>query len=275
MAEKSLIPIWRQKREKPYQTDVITTHEKLYNDLGGLVQDLSEVTAVILAGGLGTRLRPILAHRPKALAEVRGRPFLEYLLDQTAHWNIKNVVLCTGYLGEQIELYLGDRYRNLHLVYSKEPFPLGTAGALRRARPFLQSDSVLVFNGDSYCKTDLGSFWVWHCRKAAETTLLLIETSDTSLYGRVETDEGGQILRFDEKCQGGERGWINGGIYAFGNRFLQSLPDGHPISLERDVFPRWIGDGLYGYKCTGRFLDIGTPESYRLAETFFAEDALE
>jgi NDP-sugar pyrophosphorylase family protein len=91
----------------------------------------------------------------------------------------------------------------------------------------------------------------------------------------VETDEEGRVLRFDEKRQGGGRGWINAGIYAFGRRFLQSIPDGYPISLERDVFPKWVDSGLYGYKSTGRFLDIGTPESYRLAEIFFAEDALE
>jgi NDP-sugar pyrophosphorylase family protein len=247
----------------------------LYNGLGGLVHDLSGVTAVILAGGLGTRLRPVFSQRPKALAEVLGRPFLEYLLDQIARWNIRNVVLCTGYLGEQIESYFHNQYKNLHLVYSKEPSPLGTGGALRRAWLFLQSDSVLVLNGDSYCKTDLGSFWGWHCGKGAEATLLLIETSDTSPYGRVETDEEGQILRFDEKCHKEGRGWISAGIYAFGSRFLQSIPDGHPISLERDVFPAWIGGGLYGYKSKGRFLDIGTPESYRLAEMFFAEDALE
>ena len=102
-------------------------------------------------------------------------------------------------------------------------------------------------------------------------TVLLIETSDASPYGRVETDEQGQILRFDEKGQERGRGWMNAGIYACGSRFLQSIPVKHPLSLERDVFPTWIGGGLYGYKSTGRFLDIGTPESYRLAEMFFAD----
>jgi D-glycero-alpha-D-manno-heptose 1-phosphate guanylyltransferase len=148
---------------------------------------------------------------------------------------------------------------------------LGTGGALRRALPFLQSDSVLVSNGDSYCKADLGSFWAWHGRQGAGATILLIETSDAGRYGRVETDEEGQILRFDEKSQEGRRGWINAGIYACSGLFLQSIPDRHPISLERDIFPSWIGHGLYGYKSTGQFLDIGTPESYLLAEKFFTD----
>ncbi len=239
------------------------------------MQDLADVTAVILAGGLGTRLRAVLPDQPKVLAEVRGRPFLEYLLHQIASWNIKKAVLCTGYLGEQIESSFGGRYKTLPLIYSREPAPLGTGGALRRAWPFLQSDSVLVLNGDSYCKADLNSFWAWHCSQGAEATVLLVETSDTAPYGRVETDEEGRVLRFDEKGRERGRGWMNAGIYACGSRFLQSIPEGHPLSLERDVFPAWVGAGLYGYKSTGRFLDIGTPESYGLAEVFFAEERLE
>lgn len=239
--------------------------------LGQLIQDVSDVTAVILAGGLGTRLRSVIPERPKVLAEVRGRPFLEYVLDQMVSWNIKKVILCTGYLGEQIESHLHDSYKNLRLVYSKEPSPLGTGGALRRAWPLVQPAPLLVLNGDSYCDADLGSFWTWHICQGAEATLLLIEAFDTKQYGKVETNEKGQILRFEEKSRDGGRGWINAGIYACGSRFVQAIPDNYPISLERDIFPSLIGDRLYGYKSKGRFLDIGTPESYRLAKTFFSE----
>ena len=230
------------------------------------------MTAAILAGGLGTRLRSVLGDRPKVLAKVRGRPILQYLLDQIAYLEIRRVVLCTGYFGEQIESYFGNSYGSLHLVYSRELSPLGTAGALRLALPLFQSDSVLVLNGDSYCKADLRSFWSWHCLRGAEGTLLLVETSDTGRYGRVETDEKGLILRFDEKINKGGRGWINAGTYLLGNRFLQSIPDRYPISLEQDILPSWIGGKLYGYKSKGQFLDIGTPESYILAEEFFTED---
>ena len=104
---------------------------------------------------------------------------------------------------------------------------------------------------------------------------MLIESSDTERYGKVETDEEGRILRFDEKPPEGGKGWINAGIYACGSRFVQSIPERYPISLERDIFPSWISGGLYGYKSSGQFLDIGTPESYRLAENFFTEEIAE
>ena len=236
------------------------------------METFSNVTAAILAGGLGTRLRSVLGDRPKVLAEVGGRPILQYLLDQIAYLEIRRVVLCTGFLGEQIESRFGDSYGSLHLVYSRELSPLGTAGALRLALPLFQSDSVLVLNGDSYCKADLRSFWTWHCLRRAEATLLLVETSDTGRYGRVEIDEEGRILKFAEKINEGGRGLINAGIYLLENRFLQSIPDRYPVSLERDIFPSWIGGKLYGYKSKGQFLDIGTPESYVLAEEFFTED---
>ncbi len=238
------------------------------------MKNFSNVTAAILAGGLGTRLRSVLEGRPKVLAEVRSRPFLEYLLDQLIYWEIKSVVLCTGFMGSQIESYFGDSYRSLRLFYSREKSPLGTAGALRFALPLFQSDTILVLNGDSYCKADLRPFWSWHCQQGAEVSLLLIENPDTKRYGKVEVDEKGRILKFEEKNYKGGEGWINAGIYLLGKRFLHSIPDRYPISLERELFPSWIGAGLYGYKSTGQFLDIGTPESYGLAEDFFAEDIL-
>ena len=117
---------------------------------------------MILAGGFGTRLRSVVSDRPKVLAEVGGRPFLEYLLDQLVAEDVKSVVLCTGYLGEQVQRRLGTHYRTLALQYSREPQPLGTGGALRLALPMLDTDPVLVMNGDSYCDTRLDAFANWH-----------------------------------------------------------------------------------------------------------------
>jgi len=232
------------------------------------------VAAAILAGGLGIRFRQVLGDRPKVLAEVRGRPFLQYLLDQLASCGIRSVVLCTGHLGDQIESYFGDSYGSLRLTYSRETSPLGTAGALRLALPHFQSDSVLVLNGDSYCKSDLHSFWSWHCEQTAVATLLLVERPDTKRYGRVQIDEKGHILTFEEKHNREGGGWINAGIYLFSHRFLRSIPESSPVSLEREILPLWIGKGLHGYKTDGEFIDIGTPGSYWLAEKFFAEDIL-
>ena len=122
------------------------------------VTDFSDVTAVILAGGLGTRLRSVIADRPKVLAEVRGRPFLAYLLDQLIVAGSRSVVLCTGYCGEQILRTFGERYGPLRLSYSQERTPLGTAGALRAGLGQFGSDSVLALNGDSYCSLDLKKY---------------------------------------------------------------------------------------------------------------------
>ena len=246
------------------------------------MQDLASVTAAILAGGLGTRLRSAVADRPKVLAEIRGRPFLVYLLDQLVAAGVKYAVLCIGYLGERVQAEFGDAYGRLRLVYSQESSPLGTAGALRLALPLFKpglseanvSDSVLVMNGDSICQANLRAFWAWHYARGADATLLLTRMPDTRRYGRVQVDENGLVLRFDEKNRSGGPGWINAGIYLINRRLLLTIPASRAVSLEQEMFPVWIGRGLYGYKSKGRFLDIGTPEAYAMAKQFFGPEAL-
>jgi len=235
-------------------------------------RDLVSVTAAILAGGLGIRLRSMVPDRPKVLAEIRGRPFLAYLLDQLRAIGVRYVVLCTGYLGEKIQTMFGDCYSDVHLVYSQESSPLGTAGALRLALPLFKSDSVLVMNGDSFCEVNLRAFWAWHDDRGADATLLITNISDTKRYGRVIMDANGLILNFDEKNDTGGPGYINSGIYLIKYRLLQMIPENLNASLEKEMFPAWIGRGLYGYASEGRFLDIGTPEAYAAAEQFFMED---
>lgn len=231
---------------------------------------LSSVTGIILAGGLGTRLRPVLADRPKVLAEVRGRPFLQLLLNQLAGAGIERVVLCTGYLGDHISALFGNSYANLDLAYSQESSPLGTAGALRLALPFLESEHALVMNGDSYCDVDLNDFWVSHIEYNADATLLLVKVPDTRRYGRVRVGDEGQIIHFEEKNQEGGPGWINAGMYLVRKDLFHSIPSGGPVSIEHDVFPAWTGRGLHAYQSRGRFLDIGTPRAYAEAEQFFS-----
>ena len=234
--------------------------------------NLAEITAAILVGGLGTRLRPVVADRPKVLAEVNGRPVLSYLLDQVARAGVRRVVLCTGYLGEQVLAAFGPRYGPLQLGYSPEPAPLGTAGALRRALPMLQSDPVLVLNGDSMCKADLNAFYAWHCGQGASASLLLTVAPDAARYGQVQTDAEGRVLRFEEKgAVAGGPGWINAGIYLLSQACLEAIPADRPVSIEREMFPAWIGQNLYGYQSQGRFLDIGTPDAYAEAARFFGE----
>jgi len=237
-----------------------------------VTESLASSTAVILAGGLGTRLQSVVGDRPKVLAPVAGRPYLSHLFDQLAELGVRRVVLCTGYRADQIFDNFGSRYRSLDLVYSEETRALDTAGALRLALPLLSSPTVLVLNGDSYCAADLGSFWDWHIACDAGATLLLTRLDNAQRYGRVELDARGRVVQFLEKGDSAasvEGGLINAGVYLLRRDRIASIPNGRPVSLERELFPVWIADGLYGFATTSAFIDIGVPDAYAAAEAFF------
>lgn len=237
--------------------------------MGEDVRAFSDLSVAVLAGGLGTRLRSVVSDRPKALAEIHGRPFLAYLLDCLSATGLSSIVLCTGHFGQQIEEAFGEHYRNLQILYSQEAQPLGTGGALRLALPYLLSDPVLVMNGDSFCAADLRSFWNWHCARASKATMLLTQVPDTQRFGSVEIDPDGAIIRFGEKVKGSVSGSINAGIYLLSRQVIESIRPNANVSLEHKIFPTLVTHGLYGYPGGGRFLDIGTPEDFAAAKDFF------
>lgn len=232
--------------------------------------DLAQVTAAILAGGLGTRLRSVVADRPKVMAEINGKPFLAYLLTQLSAVGCRSVVLCTGHRGEQIEEAFGSQFAGVRLQYSREPQALGTAGALRWALPHLISEPVLVMNGDSYCGADLQAYWDWYCAHRPVASLLLTEVGNAGRYGSVAIADDGRVTRFKEKNATADPGAINAGIYFLGQQVLAQIAQDKMVSLEYDIFPRLVGQGLMGLVAQGRFLDIGTPQDFALAEAFFA-----
>lgn len=229
----------------------------------------SDLSVAVLAGGLGTRLRSVVSDRPKALAEIHGRPFLAYLLDRLSSSGFSSVVLCIGHLGEQIEQVFGEQYLKLRISYSREQRPLGTGGALRFALPYLRSDPVLVMNGDSFCATDLTGLWDWHCTRGSQATMLLTQVPNTRRYGCVTIDPDGAVSQFAEKAKRGGPGSINAGVYLLSRQVIRDIAEDTAVSLEHDVFPTLISHGLYGYPGRGRFLDIGTPEDFAAAEEFF------
>ena len=231
---------------------------------------MRDVSVAILAGGLGTRLRSVMADRPKVLALIHGRPFLSYLLDRLCDFHPAEIVLCAGYLGEQLRETFGDSHRSARLIYSQELTPLGTAGALRFALPLFKFKNVLALNGDTFCDVDLNAMVDWHNAHQANATIALVHLPDTSRYGCVMTDEHDCVTRFEEKKAESGAGWINGGVYLLGRELIESIPTDQAVSIERETFPNWIGRGLYGWHSAGRFIDIGTPESYSSAESFFA-----
>lgn len=228
--------------------------------------DLSAATAVILVGGLGTRLAPVVADRPKVLAHVGARPFLGYLLDGLASAGLRRVLLCSGHRGDELRAAVGTRYRGMQLDYSHEPAPAGTGGALRLAAMLSDGDPLLVMNGDSYCEVDLAALWSAHHARGASATMVVSEVADARRFGRVTFDEAGRVTGFSEKSPETGPGWVNAGVYVLGRALVCAIPERAPLSLEHEVLPSWIGRGLLAHPVRGSFFDIGTPPTYADAQ---------
>lgn len=232
-----------------------------------------QVTAYILAGGFGTRLRQVVPDRPKALAEILGRPYIYHLLDALAGHGLRRVVLCTGHMAEQLEAMLGREYRGLELLYSREDAPLGTGGALALAFSRHPSELALCINGDSLTDADFSEYLQWFNGRGEDGALLLVPVDDAGRYGSVSTDASGRVQGFVEKGQGGP-GWISAGIYLLHPGCLAGITPGEAASIEQDVFPQLAASGrLCAYRAQARFLDIGTPESYASAGRFLLGEA--
>lgn len=225
--------------------------------------------ALILAGGLGTRLQSALPDTPKVLAPVGGHPFITYLLDQLLEAGTGRVVISTGFRADQVRLELGDEYHGMQLVYSEESSPLGTAGALQHAVGVLPNGFACVMNGDSFVNADLRAYYEWHCRQARQASLLLAQVEDASRYGTVHTDEHDNVISFLEKEGIRKSGWINAGVYLISRAWIAEMPASTPLSLEREILPRWAKRGLGGYRTDGAFIDIGTPQTWGEANVFF------
>ena len=230
-----------------------------------------DITAVVLCGGLGTRLQEVLPNKPKVLAEINGVPFIYYLLGKIEKTGCRNVILCTGHLAEQVESLLGNKYRELTIVYSKESNPMGTGGALLNAEQYIATNYALVMNGDSFVECDFRDYYYWHIKVGANISMIVKETSDTSRYGSLSLGEKDRITQFQEKVCNYERAgkFINAGVYLMDHQIFQKIPKTFPVSLEKEVFPNLLSDGLFGYRIDGHFIDIGTPQSLVEARAYF------
>ena len=229
-----------------------------------------QVSAAILAGGMGTRLGGILTRCPKVLAPVNGTPFITLVLDQLAAAGIPNVVLCAGYLADQVRAYLGSAYGGVSVIHSVEDRPLGTAGALRKALDLLTTDLVLAMNGDSFVAANLTDFIRWHLGRALSASLLSAWVPDCARFGTLDVDAPGTVQAFREKEGKAVPGWISAGVYLLPKCWLEELTPDEPMSLEHQVLPNWVSRGLGAYRVRAPFLDIGTPETLAQASRFFA-----
>jgi NDP-sugar pyrophosphorylase family protein len=228
--------------------------------------------AVILCGGSGLRLRSITEDSPKAMALIGGRPFLELLLKQLRRYDFHRVILAVGYRKEVIRSHFGKQAFDLSLEYSEETCPLGTGGALRKAADLVESDSVLIMNGDSYLDADLHRFSVDHGAAKAAASVIVVPADLRVDCGLVSVGENGRVVGFREKqCLTGSR-YINAGIYMATRSVLCEIGAGLKISLEAEIFPEWLASGKYirAFVVPGSCIDIGTPERYQQAQDVLA-----
>lgn len=225
--------------------------------------------AIILAGGLGTRLRSVVPDLPKPMAPVAGRPFLALVLDQLADAGFERAVLAVGYRHEAIHDHFGDDYRGMHLHYSIEHAPLGTGGAIRLAADHVTTLPVFVLNGDTYLELDYRAMLAAHQQTQVALSVAVCGVADVGRYGALEL-KAGRIDSFLEKGRTGP-GFINAGAYLVASEVLQQIPAGEPFSFEQQLLVPRIGDLCpLGFITYGRFIDIGIPEDFERAQQLFA-----
>lgn len=237
---------------------------------------------IIIAGGAGTRLRPLTYTRPKPLIPVVNRPFLEYQVALLKRHGIEEIVFATNYMADKIQGHFGDGSRfGVSMRYAVEDRPLGTAGAIKNAQSVVGRGTVVVLNGDVLTDFDLSSIVRFHKEKSALVTLTLKEVPSPSPYGVIITDATGRVREFREPSEAqkkalaadpnpqptGEVDYINAGIYVMEPEALDAIPSGRPVSIERETYPRFLQEGapIYAVAQNGYWLDIGRAEQYRQA----------
>jgi mannose-1-phosphate guanylyltransferase len=238
------------------------------------------VQAIVLVGGEGTRLRPLTATVPKPALTLVDRPFLAYMIEWLARHGVSEVVLACGFLPDVLrEALAGEEERaGVSITYVVEPERRGTAGAIRFAADELGErleDRFLALNGDVLTDLDLTALLRAHEEKGAAATLGLHPVEDSAAYGLVRSGEGGVVEAFLEKTGEAVPGEVNAGMYVLERSVLDLIPPGEEVSIERDVFPRLVGEGLYGLRLDGYWMDIGTPERYLQATWDILENRVE
>lgn len=220
--------------------------------------------AVILCGGLGTRLRSVTGETPKALVDLHGHPFLDILLEYLKGQGISRVILCVGYGAEAIKDYYHQHPMGLEILFSREKDPLGTGGALKLAHPLVKSDDFFILNGDSFCNVNLAHVLEFHRQRHALATQILVRTYGSREVGTVILDEEHRILQFKEKS--GEvlpeniPAYMNTGICCFHRNIFDFMPPERKFSMEYDVYPKIIDEPFYGLVVDAAFWDVGTPD---------------
>lgn len=272
-------------------------------------QRLKQIDVIILSGGQGTRLRSVVNDRPKTMADINQRPFLDILINHVAGFGCQRFILSTGYQAEFIEDYYRKKNLPYEILFSQEDEPLGTGGAIKKATSLVKSNPFLVMNGDSFCAADLEKFYDFHLEKKASASMVVVKGKDSEAGGNIQLDNSQKIIQFSEKKQiaadkatsagtveaaaraaenttsSAETAaaettanttspdfFLNAGIYLFDSQILPFMPEQSKFSLEKDFFPQIIGKSFFGYQANEELIDIGTPERYLKAQKFFPHE---
>ena len=241
---------------------------------GTVIGKESKMDTIILAGGLGTRLREVVSDLPKPMVSINGKPFLDLILSLLNRCgSIERVILAVGYMADKIiERYEDSSEYSFEFLFSVEEKLLGTGGAIKNALKYTETDNVLVLNGDSYVDIDFYDLLKKHSQINAEMTIVLKELENTNRYGSVKIDENNKITCFEEKKTGVSKGYVNAGIYLIKRSLFDSIKEQVVISLEKELLPVFIKKNVFGYIGKGKFIDIGIPETYRIADKYLHKE---
>jgi D-glycero-alpha-D-manno-heptose 1-phosphate guanylyltransferase len=230
----------------------------------------ANLDVLILCGGLGTRLKKSGHNGPKPMVEINGRPFLDILIEYISSFGFRRFILCAGFKSEIIENYFCKKNDENTYVISSENKPLGTAGGIKNAEAHILSSSFIVLNGDSFCQSNLKEFAEFHYSSNASASITITTVDDVNEYGSVIVNEKQEIAGFKEKTnQISGRGLVNAGIYIFRKKILNIFSPERKISLENEILPSLVGQGLFGFITKQKLFDIGTPERLELLRHHF------
>ena len=224
--------------------------------------DLQKVDIIILCGGLGKRLRSVVQNQPKGLVAIAGKPILEILVDDLLNYGAQKIIFCVGHLKEQIIEHFSGR-NDCEFLFSKEDSPLGTGGAIKKAKTLVKSSHLMILNGDSMCQVNYEKFYEFHLQSQSLLSMILaLPVEDSQDYGNVQIDVDHKICSFQEKKQPKERcGFMNAGIYLMKKEGFAKMPKRQSFSLEYDFFPKILQtDRCSGFVVKQNVYDIGTPE---------------
>lgn len=229
--------------------------------------------AIILAGGAGTRLKQAVPDKPKPMALVNGKPFLEYLLNYIVRFGISHAVLSIGYKAAQIKNHFGNNFGRLKISYAIEKQPLGTGGGIQLALQKTNTENVFILNGDTFFNADLHEIEKFHVEKKAKLTVALKKVEDALRYGTVVINQNGCIVQFREKAAGERNALINGGIYLINKKSFLSHGSPEKFSFEKDYLEKQVREkNFFGLPFDAYFIDIGLPETYLKAQTDFLDE---